>query len=267
MIQIEAGAVDPDAPMVLWDNVLARGTLTTDSQTVPDGLAAYAVNGLTWDFWVPSTYPARLTVTLPAPETVDCIAIAAHTLGSTGAGLTLVRSNDGGATWFDIVRLDPPDDAPAMAIIAPRTGNAWRLRIDTPTPSAPVLGVVMVGRRTVFPAELLAPYVPLADGQRIEADSAMSVEGQFLDPFVSVMGAETTVQLSPVERAWADANLPPFRNHYDRARPFFWAGAPTMLPEDVAYVRRNPRARELRPALVHGGLYREIQMELEAYAG
>lgn len=267
MIQIEPFAVDADLPTVLYDNLFARGTLVASHQTAPDGLATNAVNGLTWDFWQPGVATAsNFTVTLPAAETFNCLAIAAHTLGSCAATVQLLWTDVVGNPFYTLAEFTPPDDGPVMVLLPERTGAVVRLRIASAA-APPVIGVAMLGRKLTFPAELLAPYVPLADGQRIEADSAMSVQGQFLDPFISIMGAETTVQLSPVERAWADVNLPAFRQHYDRARPFFWAGAPSVLTDDVAYCRRNPSAGELRPALVMGGRYREIQMELEAYAG
>lgn len=114
MIYITPDAVTPAAyaelnaqPMVSWDNLLARGTIT--NATLPTGAPRQdAVDENTADFWQP-TGADILEVTMAQAEAADCAFLAAHTLSGVtvrveyeGTGRTnrLLRSQEfSNASW------------------------------------------------------------------------------------------------------------------------------------------------------------------------
>lgn len=259
MISIASGSIDTLLPTILYANGLASGTLAASGSTA----GTYPENILgpqTYDGWKADALPATLTATFGTTQQFDACAIAAHTLGTSGATLYVERWT--GSAWATVASVSPTDDSPVLLIWPAATATQWRLRITGTT--VPFIGLAMMGQRLLFPAQVRTSYVPLNAAKRLEILGARSISGQFLGSRILRKGLEASVGLSPLAASWAETNLPAFMAHYDSGLPFFWASSPARYASDVGLVWRN--GGELRPAYTAGGLYVEIAMELAGHA-
>ncbi len=260
MIYLASGATDSDKPAVLWSNALARASLAASS-TAAGSAAANVLGPQTFDWWKPSAMPATLTATFGAAETCDALAVAAHTLGSSGA--TIYAERWTGSAWAVAASAAPTDDSALMLIWPYASSTQWRVRLTGAT--APALGLVFLGSRLIFPAEILAPYTPADMAQRVELMAARSLTGHYLGASVFRRGLEQDVSFSPVPRAFVDGDLAGFRAHYDQGGTFFFAGGAAAMPRDLAYCWRGEGAGELRPSYAGGAAWAELKMGLAGY--
>ena len=90
-----------DNPFIAWDNLAATATLG-GTATLTDGAASNAVDGNTYDYWLPNVTGATCSfrVTFGAARTISFVGIAAHNLATLGLSAQVQRSIDGGATWL-----------------------------------------------------------------------------------------------------------------------------------------------------------------------
>lgn len=263
MIQIEAGAVSAvnKKPMVLFDNVLARGTLAASTEAAGYE-AENAVDGTTWDFWKPTSATGHIWTTLSGAEACDCAFIGAHDLGTQGATVLIERSNTG-IGYTTLSTLTPTTDEPILAIFPAATYQYWRIRI-TSASAAPVIGVAMIGKRLILPG-IADDHTPTNLAHRVELLGGGSMGGQFLGNRVVRVGAETTVSFAAAERDVIDTDLAAFNAHYDDGKPFVWAGSPSQFSNDMAYSWRPENGGELRPVYTNAGLTAEFSMDLACY--
>lgn len=82
-----------DGPVILFDSIGDRASLISATSAQPDGSADNAFDTLTYDFWRPAVVPAELRVKTALAEDVDCVGIAAHTLGSTKSSFRVLRGS------------------------------------------------------------------------------------------------------------------------------------------------------------------------------
>lgn len=259
MIFLASGAADADKPAILFDNILSRATLDASSTAI--GAAANVLGPQTFDWWQASAMPATLTGTLAAAESCDCACIAAHDLGTKAATVIVQRWN--GSGWVAVATYAPTDDAALMLIWPAVSADQWRIRFTGA--SAPKIGIAFIGSRLIVPEAVAAPYIPADMAQRVELMAARSLGGQFLGVSVYRRGLEGEAGFGPVPRSWVDGALRPFAAHYDAGGTFFFAGAPALMPGDVAYCWRSENAGELRPSYSAGGYWAAIKMGLAGY--
>lgn len=261
MIYIEGTQVAKDSlPMVLWDNFYARGTVTASSQTA-DGAGANAAEETTYDFWTPASLPATLQVTLASAEAADCCAIAAHTIGSSGA--TVIVEYLDGVTWTELGSVTPTTDAPILIVFDRTTDTDFRIRITGST--VPSIGVVFLGERLNFSSGVALPYTPIWQSQTVELLQSVSIGGQFLGNRVNRRGGNGSITLNILERSFIEgATFQAFKTHYDNGKSFFFASSLASYEEDISYVWRAPNA-EMKPTFANSGIFYQIQMGLEAY--
>lgn len=251
-----------DGPVALFDNAFARGRITAgpvDGQNV----AHNVLGPQTYDYFKPASMPSFIISNLPTNESINSIAIAAHNLGSSGANIRFIRTPSDSEPWVEIVRLWPVNDLPLLVMFPERWTKAIGMEIAGPR--APSIGVVMAGRRFVFPSMVTAPYVPLNRARRVELLAGNSLGGQMFDARIKRLGGDTRIGFNPVPRAWAHDTLPAFADHYDAGKPFFFASSPSLNPTDVAYARRAQGAGELRPEWRAGGRFVDMALEVETY--
>ena len=67
-----------------------------------------------------------------------------------------------------------------------------------------------------------------------------------------------------VPYSFALNDLADFRDHYNDGKPFVWASAPGLFPEDAAYVWAAEDA-VLRSPIRSGGDWCGLSMDLEAF--
>lgn len=264
MIEIETGAADAFAPMVLYRNRLAEGALSaTNTET---GYFVENVMGpQTFDYWKASALPAEFSVTLAAAAEFDCFALVAHNLGTVAASVSVYYSATDVSAWVEIGTYTFADDQAAAVIFPAVTGQRFRLVFNS-ADAMPFVGVCFAGKRLVFPGAVLPPYVTAPNAARVDGFPSVSLGGQFLGSYTLRQGAELSAQFSPMPRAWIEGDFAAFRAAYDGSQPFFWAASPATFADDLAYCWRPDGGRELRPAFSEGALYASIAMELAAYA-
>lgn len=210
--------------------------------------------------------PPSLTVTLSAPATVDALALVAHDLAARGVSASLAYSVSDVSAFVPVGSFAPADRDAAMMIFPAVTGRRFRLSLSGP--SMPAIGVVMLGRRLVFPADVQPPYKPLSQSGRVDVIGAQSLSGQHLGNRWRRRAAAGNVNLSAMPRAWFDgADALAFADHYNTGKPFVWCADPAGLPRDCAYAWRSSSAAELVPEIQPGAIHAAFGMELEAYVG
>lgn len=264
MIYIRPGAVDTDKPSALYENIFAEGVLSGNAAA---GFPLEnAITGSTWDYWKPVDGAARgVTVTLDEPMTADCLFIDAHNMATVGADYRLDISTDGGANWSNVTGWTVVDDnSPIMVLFPERYGNAWRT-IQRNGPAS--IGVIMLGKRLVFPHCIDDRYTSFQHGHNIEVLGGNSLGGQFLGQKIMRRGGNTSLTFPFLESEWVDTMMSPFETHYNEGKPFAFAANPDFRDTDVAYCWRPDRASELRPTYFEGGKFQDFTMEVDYFVG
>src|SRR5690606_28537086 len=114
---------------ILWDNALAAATFSAGS--VREGFEAVRARSsdtVTW--WWP-TAAATLTAAMPVARKINCISIAAHTIGSTGRSLS-VAARVGGVWKVMHPDILPTDDEPIMVAFETVEADAIRVTVSGP---------------------------------------------------------------------------------------------------------------------------------------
>lgn len=251
---IEANA----QPMVMYRNLLAEGTIT-DATLPTTAPRANAVTESTFDYWQPATVPETLRATLGASTPADGAFFAAHTLGSAGATLTVQYFD--GSIWQTQATYAPPDDKPFGFIWPSRSATGWGIQISG---FVAQVGVAWIGPRLVIPGGVLPDYVPIWASRRIIKYPGVSRRGQFFGQRIERAGARLTPGFMDVPYSFALTDLADFRDHYNEGKAFVWASAPSVFPEDAAYVWASDD-EVLRSPIRAGGDWCGLSMDIEAY--
>lgn len=268
MITVHSAATDKDAPFVLWDSVLERGTMTVSGGDTAGGPN---INGpQTYDDWEPTAANGYVQVILTAAETCDCVAIAGHNLADRAGYFRAYYSVDGVTAWTALASQYPVTNEPAAIAFAPISALGWRFYFNNPNfaigPAR--INIAALGKRLVFPAPVVAPYVPARAADRVDAAGLVSMGGHFLGASAWRRGLEADVSFAPLPRSFTDgAEFRAFRDHYNAGGTFFWAADPTGLPADLAYYWRPEGSDDLRPVYRPGDYWAGLDMRLAGYAG
>lgn len=262
MIYLAAGAASTEWPFALWNDALATGTLA--GSATPGFSLENALGPQTYDYWKPINGAGFWECVLPAPVQMDCIAFAAHNMGSAGVSLIVQSAPDLATGYTGIRTITPTTDDAVAVIFAERAVQKLRFYATAWT-SLVTIGATMAGKRLIFPGWVQPPYVPMQEARRVELRQSESLGGHYIGATIKRLGRATNVTFSPLPRAFVDADLPAFRDHFDAGQPFFFAGGPATMPDDIGYCWRAEGAGELRAALRPGGTYAEVKMGLAAY--
>lgn len=252
MMVLQDSAYDKNKPCVLYQNVFEEGTLTATS-----GTAENAVSGTTWDFWI-GTGSSTLTVDMGVDTEVDCFFIDAHDLFAVGSTLTVQAYI--AAAWVTIETITPTDNAAIMVITPNITATQFRV-----TAIGVSIGVVMAGKRLVFPNGVDPSHTSIAHARTYELLSGDSISGQFTNSMVVRKGASLGVTFPLLNAEWVDSEMKEFETHYNVGKPFAWAASPSRFPDDMGFCKRPSGAGELRPMYYEGGMYEEFTMDLGVY--
>lgn len=262
MIFLE-GVFAERTPFILDQNLALLASATASTSAAGTSPVAVTAEN-TWQAWTCGANDGWLELDLGAALAFDTVALVGHNLGTLGAALGIGHKLLAGDAMTDLAPVAPPDGRPAVVILAGAvTAQYLRLTIPAGPSAAPSIAAVMVGTRRRLPAWVTPGYVRAPDAETVEGDAAISRGGHYLGATVQRRGGRLSPQLSPIERAWADANLPAFRAHYNARRPFLWASSPSDHPADVAYGWRADGAGELRGELLGGSAYVRFGMELD----
>lgn len=265
MIYIAPGASDVDKPSALFDNLFIQGAVTGGS--APDGPVTNAITGSTWDYWYPNvSSTSAISVSLPNQRYADAAFIDAHNLGTSGGQVRVQRSTDNGGSWTTIYDwVSTLDNNPLMFLFPGGNGNAYRIEHRNATNSA--IGVVMIGKRLIFPFGVDDRYTSFPHARRIDVMGGNSLGGQFLGQKIIRRGGNNSITFPLLDAQWVDVDMYPFESHYNTGKPFAFATKPSFRANDLAYCWRPDRASELRPTYSEGGLYEDFTMEVDFFNG
>lgn len=228
-------------PLLAWDNVLARATLS-GSAVAADGARENAASWTTYDRWRPAGDGLQsLSAAIGAGEApVTFLAVAAHNLAAIGAAVqwhyTLAPSGD---AW---VPLGPaiPAEAGVMAWrILPLQARQWRLSLILPAGQRATVGVVFIGSELILPLPLYQGFAPVIVPTEIALETNVSEGGNLLGSAIVRTGSSLTVPLSLLPSAFVRGAFKPVMDWFNRGRGVFFAWRPGRFPEDVHYGWRS----------------------------
>lgn len=264
MIYITSGNVtDTNRPTVLYENILADGTITGTFE--PGFPRENAISGTTFDFWRPQDNSARsVGVDLTEQTSADCVFIDAHDMATQGAEFQVRYSTDGGATWNDAFDwIEPQDNDSIMVLFPSRTGNSWQLRQRNGPAS---IGVIMLGDKLAFDGGIDTRVTTFSHAQNVEVMGGNSIGGQFLGQRVRRRGGNTTLNFPWLTNEFVSGQMRMFEEHYNIGLPFGMALNPQYDTEEVAYCWRPDNANEARPTFMEGGVGVDMNLEVDFYA-
>lgn len=262
---VGGAADDYQTPLVLFQNLISSDNLTSSA-------AASGTNALnvlsddTFSGWSPggagSGFLQAIFTTALAGV---CVAVGAHNLGTVRAFVRVQTWS--GSGWEEVRRFVQGDNDPFMVLI-PLATQVLGVRVYitfTVQGVVPFIGMLRAAPVLRFPTDIAAGYTPANYAKTVEVYQSRSMGGQFFAPRLKRMGGTMGPSLNPVPRSFADADLAPFCAHYDSGRPFFWAGNPVRMPDDVALARRADGAGELRPTYRAGGSWADLSLEFDIH--
>lgn len=261
MIFVEGTA--RDQPVLLWRSIMPDATVTPSTETA-DGSAQNALSGTTYDFWSPSAVPAFLDVDAAADETCDCLCIAAHNLGTLNGSVELQQETAPDTYATVAGPVFPTDDSPIMLAFDEVTADGWRIVVTAD--SAFAIGVIMLGESLNVAGGVVPDYTPMPQAQNITLQTNKSMNGHFLGSRITKKEISNRVNFMAVRVDWFLANLTEFVELYDQGLTFFFAAAPTKLPEDAAYCWRADGS-EMRAKYTAGAHLVTFSIDVEAYGG
>lgn len=230
-----AGAAIPlSYPRIMWDDVFRRATVTASSAATGFE-AANAANGLTWDYWRPTTSPAWLQAELSEAEEVDYALIAAHSLGSEAVSVKPQYYN--GSSWVDLAsEYLPGTDRVLAFLFEPVISNKFRLYLsgsDNSPEGFAAVGVAMMGKALAMQRGVVLNNTPITMSRRTQVFPQLSEGGQLLGRSIRREGVMGRIDFRYLEHEWFRTNVEPFIESA-RINPFGWAWAPTDFPAEVA---------------------------------
>jgi hypothetical protein len=234
MIVIQTG-YNPTVPLthsrIGMNNITRTGTAT--ASTTATGFSANAPkNGLTYEYWRPTSMPATWAIDAGVSVSVNYCGIAAHELGSKSATVTVQYSTDN-SSWTTLDSSSPTDDSPLMFLFAPVSARYWRISISGAV--APSIGVVYFGTTLDMQRPCYAGLSPINFSRETVLRTNRSEGGQFLGRSVIRQGSSMSVGFRHLDYSWYKTNFDPFVKDA-LSYPFFFAWRPDGYPEQVGYV-------------------------------
>ena len=238
MIILQSGW-SPSRPLtharIGYDTITRDGLLQASGEQTGFEADA-AANPLTYEAWKPNVVPATWRIDASSAVSVDYLAIAAHTLGTSGCTVKPQYSDDD-AVWNDVTGItahSPTDDSPIMFLFAASSHRYWRLNI-TAGSSTPSIGVIYIGAALAMTRPLYGGHAPLDLSRNTVIRPQRSERGQFLGRSKIRSGYSTSF-------SWTNLDPTFYRDEFDlfveeaRCFPFFIAWRPSTFIDSVGYV-------------------------------
>jgi hypothetical protein len=218
-------------PRILWDDITRRGSVVASSEA--EGFEAEnAADYLTFDYWRPASVPATYEIQADDTEEVDCILIAAHDIGSSGASI-LIEYHDGD-DYIEIVELQPGTDD-VLIVLMDEAVETMKVRL-TLSGEIASLGVVMAGKALAMPKSVSLDHRPIGLSRRTVIEPNDSEGGQWLGRTIRRNGVETELKFQHLTRDFVRGEFDDFRLAA-RSYPFGLLWAPERFPAEAAYCR------------------------------
>lgn len=252
-----------ERPLILFRSIMPDAIVTPSTETA-DGSAQNALSATTFDFWTPSAVPAFMDVDAAADEVCDCLCIAAHNLGTLN-GTVELQQETAPDTYATVAGpISPETDDPIILAFDEVDTDGWRIVVTADSPFS--IGVIMLGQSLNMLGGVVPDYTPMPQAKNITLQTNKSLNGHYLGSRIAKNEISNRVNFMAQRSDWFEANMPEFVEHFDQGGTFFFAAAPTKLPDDAAYCWRADGG-ELRPSYTAGAELVRITMDVEAYGG
>jgi len=263
-----AAAGTSNNPLILWDNLGASGTWSTNLGTEINS-AAYAGTGTTFDQWsatVHASGDAAIEVDLGSAMDVSFVAIAAHNAADISATMTTSYSATGLAgSWTAPAAATTPTDNQAIGWYFP-TVNAryWRVYFNTATAAqVATAGVVFVGNPLTVEQRIYQGYKPPITPTEVALQSNVSEGGHLLGSSMVKKASTANASFTHIlPTTFRGATWKAFQNHFNAGGGFFWAWRPTKYG-DFYYAWRSGGA--LAPENMGIKDYMSATLEMRLY--
>lgn len=230
-------------PRIGYENRCRNSNCTITSSTQEtDADDDSVINGLTWDYWQPTTVPGTITFTFTEAITATYCGIAGHTLTETGNQVELHYWDAAAspAAWVSLGSVSPGSETgnkTIMFLFDSTSSAIWRLTVSGGTgDTMPVLGVVNIGEALVLQRNIYGGHTPITLSKNTVIRPQKSEGGQFLGRSIIREGASTTISLTNLTAPWVRSDFYPFMESA-RTYPFFFAWRPTAAyADEVGYV-------------------------------
>jgi hypothetical protein len=194
--------------------------------------AVRATTPATWERWRPGA-DATLEIELTNPGQADYIGIAAHSLGSAGASVTVELQEDLGDPFILLTNVNPISDNAIFITMPEQQVKTVRLVI-TGTTAGFEIGVIYCGVALQMIRPLYGGHSPITLSAQNAYLPNRSDRGQFLGRDIIRQGYSTTASFKNLPAQWYRDQFQPFVEHA-QILPYFWAWNLLEFPEEVAY--------------------------------
>lgn len=205
----------------------------------------------TAEFWLPSSMPATWTLTWTGLQNVDYVAIASHTIGDSGATVTVETSaGQAGSPLADVWEAlssayTPTDNKPLFFLDTVRDAVKMRITLSgSPTPTEPQISVIHIGLSLWMQQPIRGNHSPLTLSRQTVLHQSLSRGGQFLGQSFRRLGFMGGVSFDLLEADWYRTDFDPFVESA-RTYPYFIAWRPEERTNELAYVWT---AEDIHPA-------------------
>ena len=261
-VVISGAATDTNKAVVAWDNKATAANIS--ASTAAAGYPAVnAVDPATWSSWLASTSPSWIKADLGVSTSIDSVGIAAHNLASSGAQVVVQQSPDD-VSWNTVYIYNAVTDDDVLILFPAVSARYWRLYLDF---AAANIGYISFSAKLAFPQTPIDSYTPLHHARKYTKMFNDSIKGVMLNNRVMAAGAETSVDLGFVDRAFVDSLIRGFESHYNQGGTFFYAGWPAGQPLDLGYCRAAGDEDIIKITYVEAGKLAELSFSVRAYVG
>lgn len=216
-----AGTINLKYPRFCYETI-TRGATITASGTASGFFAQALANSLTREFWKADSLPGTVTVTNGAGAPMNYCGIAAHTLGTDSATVTLQYSDDD-STYVDVDSVSPSDDNPILFLFPMNNAVYWRLSI-TGT-DAPSIGVWYIGKTLVAERGVYQGYDPIELSRKTILRPQMSESGQWIGRSKTRQSYSSPIAIDNLSSVWYRRYFEPFVQDIIE-NPYFFAWRP-----------------------------------------
>lgn len=259
-VTVVSGATLTNKAMVMWSN---DATVVASSAN-PMYPAINVTSQDTFSSWLASSNNPSIYVDKGVSTAADCVGISSHNLFSKGITSLVISRSSNATSWTTIQTVTITSDDDIIVVFPEGSFRYWRISW-TGVPAN--IGVLMFGKRLVFPNAPIDDYVPLNHSRRYTKYFNQSILGQLLGNRVMAAGAETSVDIGYVERSFTDGALVPFESRYNQGGTFFYASCPSMYPRDMGYCWANSQDATVSVTYVEADKLSTLSFGVTAYVG
>lgn len=255
-----APSVPLSYPRILYDDIWSAGTITASSEG-SNTEATNVADGMTWDFWRPTSLPATISIQTVSGVEVDYALIAAHDLGTNEVSIKVQYFN--GSTWADLTAEYLPGDDKVFAFLFDQvTASQFRLSLngDNSPEQLPSIGVVMMGKALAMQRGIPLNHIPVSMAGKTTIKPQISEGGRLLGRSIRREGVKTKIEFQYLTADWVRVNFLPFIEHA-RTRPFGWIWSPSDFSADVGLLWTPSGKEDIRP--VYAGVQNRMHVSFE----